>query len=130
MTGTDFITLTRAGRILSRDPRTVASMIRRGELAAFEVAGRRVVKESDVRALLNPVPVATQRLSLSPSRAGKRLGMSTSTVTRRVHDGELAGYRVGRFIRIPEAEVERYADELMVQMVREDEAGIEDDPDR
>lgn len=127
MTGTDFITLTKAGRILGRDPRTVGSMIRRGELEGFVVAGRTVVKECDVRALLEPVPVAPSRPpTLSPSQAGERLGMSTSTVTRRVHDGELAGYRVGRYIQIPVAEVERYADELMVQMVRT----YEDDPNR
>ena len=66
-------------------------------------------------------------------QAADRLGMPRDEVERRVRDGALRGYWLGhppRRFRIPVSEVERYLDQLMVQMVRDDEYRIDDDLNR
>lgn len=53
---------------------------------------------------------------LTPDEVGKRLGMSRTTVRRRIADGELTAVKVGTHNRIPLAEYERFRRELMVRM--------------
>ena len=43
----------------------------------------------------------------SPETLGARWGCSAEKVRRMYHDGELAGFRLGKLIRISAAEVER-----------------------
>lgn len=44
----------------------------------------------------------------SPERLAERWGCSAEKVRRMYHDRELAGFRLGKLIRIPAVEVERY----------------------
>ena len=60
---------------------------------------------------------------LTPAEAAKRLGMSRSTVLRRIADGDLKATKVGTHHRIPLSEFERYSHELMRRMA---EASAED----
>ena len=53
---------------------------------------------------------------LTPAEVGRRLGMSRTTVRRRIADGELKVVKVGTHNRIPLAEYERFSRELMVRM--------------
>ena len=66
----------------------------------------------------------TSRLEmLTPAEVAKRLGMSRSTVLRRIASGELEAIKVGSHHRVPLAEFERYSRELMRRMA---EASAED----
>lgn len=65
--------------------------------------------------------------TMTPEQAAARLGMSRATVTRRVHEGRIHALRVGNRLRIPAREVERYREELMIQMAYLDQDAIEDD---
>lgn len=59
----------------------------------------------------------TSRVALlTPTEVAKRLGMSRTTVLRRIADGHLMATKVGTHHRIPLAEFERYSRELMRQM--------------
>jgi excisionase family DNA binding protein len=62
---------------------------------------------------------------LSPAEVAKRLGMSRSTVLRRIAEGDLAATKVGTHHRIHLAEVERYSHELMHRMAEASAADIE-----
>ena len=53
---------------------------------------------------------------LTPAEVAKRLGMSRSTVRRRIVDGELKAIKVGTHHRITLAEYERFSRELMLRM--------------
>ena len=53
---------------------------------------------------------------LTPAEVAKRLGMSRTTVLRRIADGHLLATKVGTHHSIPFAELERYSRELMRQM--------------
>ena len=44
----------------------------------------------------------------SPETLAERWDCSAEKIRRMYHDGELAGFRLGKLIRIPAAEVERY----------------------
>ena len=44
----------------------------------------------------------------SPETLSERWGCSAEKVRRMYHDGELTGFRLGKLIRIPANEVERY----------------------
>jgi excisionase family DNA binding protein len=55
---------------------------------------------------------------LSPAEVGRLLGMSRSTVRRRIADGELAAVKVGTHSRITLAEYERFS-RAMVQRMAE-----------
>lgn len=54
---------------------------------------------------------------LTPAEVAKRLGMSRTTVLRRIADGDLMATKVGTHHRVPLAEFERYSRELMRRMV-------------
>lgn len=62
---------------------------------------------------------------LTPADVARRLGMSRSTVRRRILDGDLKAIRVGTHHRITLAEYERFSDELMLRMAQASAADIE-----
>lgn len=62
---------------------------------------------------------------LTPADAARRLGMSRSTVLRRIADGDLKATKVGTHHRIPLAEFERYSHELMRRMAEASATDIE-----
>jgi excisionase family DNA binding protein len=55
---------------------------------------------------------------LSPAEVGRRLGMSRTTVRRRIAAGELAVTKVGTHNRITLPEFERFRRELMFRMAQ------------
>lgn len=62
---------------------------------------------------------------LTPAEVAKRLGMSRTTVLRRIADGDLTATKVGTHHRIPLAEFERYSRELMRRMAEASAEEIE-----
>lgn len=62
---------------------------------------------------------------LTPAEVAARLGMSRSTVLRRIADGDLKATKVGTHHRIPLPEYERYSYELMRRMAEASAADIE-----
>ncbi|WOP17702.1 helix-turn-helix domain-containing protein [Raineyella sp. LH-20] len=62
---------------------------------------------------------------LTPGEVAKRLGMSRSTVRRRILDGDLKAIKVGTHHRITLAEYERFSDDLMLRMAQASAADIE-----
>ena len=62
---------------------------------------------------------------LSPAEVAKRLGMSRTTVLRRIADGDLKATKVGTHHRIPLTEFERYSRELMRRMAEVSAEDIE-----
>lgn len=62
---------------------------------------------------------------LTPAEVAKRLGMSRSTVVRRIADGDLEAMKVGTHHRIPLGEFERYSHELMRRMAETSASDIE-----
>jgi excisionase family DNA binding protein len=71
------------------------------------------------------VDFSTRVELLTPAEVAKRLGMSRSTVLRRIADGEIAATKVGTHHRIPLNEYERYSRELMRRMAKASAADIE-----
>lgn len=71
------------------------------------------------------VDVSARVELLSPAEVAKRLGMSRSTVLRRIAEGDLAATKVGTHHRISLAEFERYSHELMRRMAEASAADIE-----
>jgi excisionase family DNA binding protein len=72
------------------------------------------------------VDVSARVELLSPAEVARRLGMSRSTVLRRIADGDLAATKVGTHHRVSLAEFERY-NELMRRMAAASAADIEAD---
>src|SRR5699024_12127729 len=62
------------------------------------------------------VDFSTRLEFLTPAEVAKRLGMSRSTVLRRIADGDIKAAKVGTHHRIPLHEYERYSRELMRRM--------------
>ncbi len=52
---------------------------------------------------------------LSLRQVAERLSVSERTVMRRIGDGELRASRIGRLIRIAEAEIQRYIERNEIQ---------------
>lgn len=71
------------------------------------------------------VDVSARLELLTPAEVAKRLGMSRSTVLRRIAEGDLVATKVGTHHRIPLAEFERYSHELMRRMAGASAADIE-----
>jgi excisionase family DNA binding protein len=65
--------------------------------------------------------------ALSPTEAAARLGMSRSTIARRIKGGEIAAVKVGTHYRIPVREFERFRDGLMGAMITDVSADLEVD---
>ena len=64
---------------------------------------------------------------LSSAEVAKRLGMSRSTVLRRIADGDLKATKVGSHHRFTLAEFERYSHELVRRMAEASADDIEDE---
>lgn len=64
---------------------------------------------------------------LSPEVAGRRLGMSRSTVIRKIAAGDIRALKVGNRHRIPVREFESYRDKLMAAMITATSDDIESD---
>lgn len=62
------------------------------------------------------VKVIEETVLLTPIEVAKRLGVSRTTILRRIADGEIKAVKVGSHHRIPLAEYERYRDELFHTM--------------
>jgi excisionase family DNA binding protein len=60
------------------------------------------------------VPIPGSRF-LTVRRVADELGVSQYTVRRLIHDGTLAGVRVGSALRIPRAAMEEYIEENFVK---------------
>jgi excisionase family DNA binding protein len=73
------------------------------------------------------VRVTARPESLTPAEAAARLGMSRSTVTRRIKSGEIKAVKVGAHHRIPIREFERFHDALMGAMISDASADLEAD---
>ena len=65
--------------------------------------------------------------TLTPAEAAARLGMSRSTITRRIRSGEIKSVKVGTHHRIPIREFERFRDTMMGAMIADASADIEAD---
>lgn len=63
------------------------------------------------------VELSSRVETLTPAQAAKRLGMSRTTITRRILDGEIRAFKTGAHYRIPVPEFERFRDSLMAQMI-------------
>lgn len=61
---------------------------------------------------------------LTSAQIAHRLGMSRSTVLRRIADGDIRVTKVGSHHRVPLTEYERYSRELMRRMVEASAADI------
>lgn len=71
------------------------------------------------------VEVTSRVEFLTPAEVAKRLGMSRSTVLRRIADGDLRATKVGTHHRIALAELERYNRELMRRMAKQSAKDID-----
>lgn len=71
------------------------------------------------------VDFSTRVELLTPAEVAARLGMSRSTVLRRIADGEIKATKVGTHHRIPLNEYERYSRELIRRMAEASAADIE-----
>ena len=63
------------------------------------------------------VEIHTRVQTMTPAEAAKRLGLSTSTVSRRIKAGEIRTIKVGNRHRIPIPEYDAFRGRLMSQMV-------------
>lgn len=63
------------------------------------------------------VEVHTRVQTMTPSEVAKRLGLSTSTVSRRIKAGEIRTIKVGNRHRIPVPEYNAFRRKLMSQVV-------------
>lgn len=63
------------------------------------------------------VEIHTHVQTMTPSEVAKRLGISTSTVSRRIKAGEIRTLKVGNRHRIPIREYDAFRRSLMDQMV-------------
>ena len=87
-----------------------------------------------VRSYINKAKIAGEVVSvharpesLTPSEAGRRLGMSRSTITRKIVSGEIRALKVGSHHRIPLREFESYRDHLIGKMIAATSDDIEAD---
>lgn len=64
---------------------------------------------------------------LTPAEAAVRLGMSRSTIARRIATGEIKAVKVGTHHRIPIREFERFHDVVMGAMISDIGADLEAD---
>jgi len=71
------------------------------------------------------VDLSSRTVLLTPAEVARRLGMSRTTVLRRITEGDIHATKVGTHHRIPLAEFERYSHELMRRMAEASAADIE-----
>lgn len=65
--------------------------------------------------------------ALTPAEAATRLGMSRSTVARKIRTGEIRAVKVGTHHRIPMIEFRRFHDAMMREMISSVSADLEAD---
>ena len=87
-----------------------------------------------VRSYINKAKIAGEVVSirsrpepLTPAEAGRRLGMSRSTITRKIASGEIRALKVGSHYRIPLREFQSYRDSLIGEMIAATSDDIEAD---
>ncbi len=85
------------------------------ELPEWAVSLLQVVSEAARAGEL--VEVHTRVQTLTPREVAARLGLSTSTVSRRIKAGEIHTIKVGNRHRIPMSEYEAFRKRLMGQIV-------------
>jgi excisionase family DNA binding protein len=73
------------------------------------------------------VRLTAQPETYTPAEAAVRLGMSRSTIARRIKSGEITAVRVGTHYRIPAREFERFRDAMMGAMISDVSADLEAD---
>jgi excisionase family DNA binding protein len=83
-----------------------------GRVRAAAEAGETVTVTSDVR-------------MLTPAQVGRRLGLSRSTVTRRIAKGEINAVMVGNRHRIPYPEYRRILQEVAQRIAADSAADVE-----
>lgn len=62
------------------------------------------------------VEIHTRIQTMTPSEVAKRLGVSTSTISRRIKAGEICTIKVGNRHRIPVSEYDTFRRSMMQQM--------------
>ena len=60
----------------------------------------------------SPDPITPDQKPFTPDTLAKRWGCSATKVRQMIKEGELAGFRLGKLIRIPAIEVQRFESEL------------------
>jgi excisionase family DNA binding protein len=73
------------------------------------------------------VEIHTRVQTMTPSEVAKRLGLSTSTVSRRIKAGEIRTIKVGNRHRIPVPEYDAFRRSLLGRMAEHYAGDIEDD---
>ncbi|HEY8717258.1 excisionase family DNA-binding protein [Pengzhenrongella sp.] len=63
------------------------------------------------------VTVTSRRRMLTPEQVAEALGVSRSTISRKIKAGQIRAVKVGNRNRIPYEEFERYWDQVMTDMV-------------
>jgi excisionase family DNA binding protein len=63
------------------------------------------------------VSISSHLATLTPAQVAKRLGMSRSTISRRIKAGDIQAIKVGSHHRISLPEFERFRDELVGGMI-------------
>jgi len=63
------------------------------------------------------VTVTSRRRMLTPEQVAKALGVSRSTISRKIKAGQIRAVKVGNRNRVPYEEFERYWDQVMSDMV-------------
>ncbi|MFT4035548.1 MAG: helix-turn-helix domain-containing protein [Patulibacter sp.] len=63
------------------------------------------------------VEITSRMELLTPARAAARLGVSRSTIARRIDAGDIHAIKVGTHHRIPMREFERFRDDRMARMI-------------
>jgi excisionase family DNA binding protein len=73
------------------------------------------------------VEITSRLVMLTPAQAAARLGVSRSTITRRIESGDIHAIKVGAHHRIPLREYERFRDERMIDLIHATSKEIEAD---
>lgn len=79
------------------------------------------------RAAGEVVEITSRLETLTPAQAAARLGVSRSTIARRIESGDIHALKVGAHHRIPLREFERFRDERMAKLIRATSEEIEAD---
>jgi len=73
------------------------------------------------------VSVSTRTKTLTPAEMAERLGVSRTTISRRIADGQIRALKVGNRHRIPVAEYDRFRRKLIETVAEHYAADIEAD---
>ncbi|MCL2804083.1 MAG: helix-turn-helix domain-containing protein [Micrococcales bacterium] len=73
------------------------------------------------------ISVSTRVKTLTPAEIAERLGVSRTTISRRIASGQIKALRVGNRHRVPVAEYDRFRRELMNSVAEHYAADLEVD---